>query len=1078
MSKRMHSPAIGLLLIILTVVAVPHTVRALTGTHQVIVAYYPIFPRWYTPGNCLFIGDTTLQYPLLGLYNNTTDTNVIRFDFGCMKNMGATVVNPHFFGTTVDTALCNRINQAAGDLGIKWTPTFEAFTDDAPGMANITNAFLSSYGGSPHLMKVNNRPVMFWRLAGGTITENIIANAVEIVRANSGEVMIMLDSQCLGQPCQVCCNGNTNVSQWFKDPDGSTGYQRINGFYCWTPVGWCMFSPSTRRTHINNFVNKCVSNNMIPVLASTPSWNIENWGYGEEGDNCGIPGDLSDMPRYNLTRSLTEWEANLNDLFYNNHANAWMYIQAYDEWGEGSTLAPTTHGCYDFLAKVKTILYNKGWLTDSSAYCRPAYPAGYNPTLCVATPECGGACSGGTDPSGSGSTPGAIATYEAEGGSMGHLTGYQTSTGWRAVIYCTSGTYLAYGPYVSNLPTGNLTARFWLSVDNHTADNSNIARIEVSDYTAGTIIAQQVLTRNIWSQANAYCTFDLAFTNPGGGHQLEFRTFYYGNAQLDLDKVEILQANPPPGKATNPTPANSATGVSTSPTLSWTAGSGATSHKVYFGTSTSPTYKTEQSGTNYNPGTLENGTIYYWRIDEVNTSGTTTGDLWSFTTILGPPTETVATFPFTSDAQSWTLAGWKAGSFKDGTMVWDSASGNPAGNLKANGSGDTNNTDNCTREGASATRVISTVSYTNIQVEYDVIAALNASPGGGCIGTCTDAVLEGSCEDKLVVYYSTAGTGGPWTKVQELNEGDDLPTSWTHKTISLAGVTAVENNANFALQFKWQFNTTTDTGRIDNITVKGSGGPTNTAPQVNAGIDQTITLPSGANLDGTVTDDGLPNPPGAVTVTWSKTSGPGTVTFGNANAVDTTASFSTAGTFVLRLTASDSALSAYDEATITVNPQPAPGKAANPSPANGATRVSTSAMLSWAAGSGATTHKVYFGTTHPPTFKTEQSGTTYNPGALSRLTLYYWRIDEVNAGGTTTGDSWMFTTTLVPGDFDGDGDVDLADFGYLQRCYSGSDTPPEAGCENANLDGDNDVDEADFEVFKNCLGGADQPPGC
>ena len=93
----------------------------------------------------------------------------------------------------------------------------------------------------------------------------------------------------------------------------------------------------------------------------------------------------------------------------------------------------------------------------------------------------------------------------------------------------------------------------------------------------------------------------------------------------------------------------------------------------------------------------------------------------------------------------------------------------------------------------------------------------------------------------------------------------------------------------------------------------------NAAPTVNAGTDQTITLPSAANLSGTVTDDGLPNPPAAVTTTWSKVSGPGTVTFGNANAVTTTATFSTSGTYVLRLTASDSALQATDDVQITVN---------------------------------------------------------------------------------------------------------------------------------------------------------------
>ena len=79
----------------------------------------------------------------------------------------------------------------------------------------------------------------------------------------------------------------------------------------------------------------------------------------------------------------------------------------------------------------------------------------------------------------------------------------------------------------------------------------------------------------------------------------------------------------------------------------------------------------------------------------------------------------------------------------------------------------------------------------------------------------------------------------------------------------------------------------------------------NQPPQVNAGSDQTITLPSSANLDGTVTDDGLPNPPGAFTAIWTKQGGPGNVTFGNANMVDTTAQFSLPGVYILRLSADD-----------------------------------------------------------------------------------------------------------------------------------------------------------------------------
>jgi hypothetical protein len=73
--------------------------------------------------------------------------------------------------------------------------------------------------------------------------------------------------------------------------------------------------------------------------------------------------------------------------------------------------------------------------------------------------------------------------------------------------------------------------------------------------------------------------------------------------------------------------------------------------------------------------------------------------------------------------------------------------------------------------------------------------------------------------------------------------------------------------------------------------------PTNQAPSVSAGADQSITLPGGATLNGTVTDDGLPAG-SSVTQQWAKASGPGTVTFGDASAEDTTASFSTAGTYV------------------------------------------------------------------------------------------------------------------------------------------------------------------------------------
>jgi uncharacterized protein (DUF1800 family) len=93
----------------------------------------------------------------------------------------------------------------------------------------------------------------------------------------------------------------------------------------------------------------------------------------------------------------------------------------------------------------------------------------------------------------------------------------------------------------------------------------------------------------------------------------------------------------------------------------------------------------------------------------------------------------------------------------------------------------------------------------------------------------------------------------------------------------------------------------------------------NQPPSVNAGPDQNVTLPASASLSGSASDDGLPAPPN-LTRTWSKTTGLGTVTFGNPNALSTTATFSGAGTYVLRLTVSDGAITRFDELTVTVNP--------------------------------------------------------------------------------------------------------------------------------------------------------------
>ena len=97
---------------------------------------------------------------------------------------------------------------------------------------------------------------------------------------------------------------------------------------------------------------------------------------------------------------------------------------------------------------------------------------------------------------------------------------------------------------------------------------------------------------------------------------------------------------------------------------------------------------------------------------------------------------------------------------------------------------------------------------------------------------------------------------------------------------------------------------------------------TNFAPLVSIAATAPVQVGPAATLDATVTDDNLPNPPAAVTTLWEKVSGPGNVTFGDASAVDTTATADAAGTYILRLRASDGAATGSAQVTLTVTSPP------------------------------------------------------------------------------------------------------------------------------------------------------------
>jgi len=126
------------------------------------------------------------------------------------------------------------------------------------------------------------------------------------------------------------------------------------------------------------------------------------------------------------------------------------------------------------------------------------------------------------------------------------------------------------------------------------------------------------------------------------------KTYYWRVDEFDgaaMHKGEIWSFTTL-GAVSGPNPANGAVDVKPSVVLSWDAGAVAASHEVYFGTDAdavknATTASLEYKGPkalgeeSYDPGKLTFNTMYYWRIDEVNTVNPDSpwaGNVWSFTT--------------------------------------------------------------------------------------------------------------------------------------------------------------------------------------------------------------------------------------------------------------------------------------------------------------------------------------------------------------------------------------------------------------------------------------------------------------
>ena len=121
------------------------------------------------------------------------------------------------------------------------------------------------------------------------------------------------------------------------------------------------------------------------------------------------------------------------------------------------------------------------------------------------------------------------------------------------------------------------------------------------------------------------------------------------------------------------------------------------------------------------------------------------------------------------------------------------------------------------------------------------------------------------------------------------------------------------------LRLEIDSNETYSTGILE-WKVHDSGKSPDFPPKVKAGVDRVVMLGGKTYLHGTIrtvaNKDALPK------VAWSKASGPGRVVFENAGELETAATFSAVGDYVLKLTAGERSLSAFSTLKVKVELPP------------------------------------------------------------------------------------------------------------------------------------------------------------
>jgi len=179
-----------------------------------------------------------------------------------------------------------------------------------------------------------------------------------------------------------------------------------------------------------------------------------------------------------------------------------------------------------------------------------------------------------------------------------------------------------------NVTMNNAGTSTWTAADGHKLGSQNAQ----GNTTWGFNRVQ--LSQDVAPGDDVSFSFDVTAPSTAGTYEFQWKMLqesvqWFGATSTNVT-INVSEPLPLPGLASINSPVGVDVSINTE--LSWTAGTDATLHEVLFGTDADNLVSTIQTGTSFTPSSLAYGTTYFWKVNEINDTGTTLGALWSFTT--------------------------------------------------------------------------------------------------------------------------------------------------------------------------------------------------------------------------------------------------------------------------------------------------------------------------------------------------------------------------------------------------------------------------------------------------------------